>query len=64
MTDDAPYRVTMDDMISEVRRECSMRRRVYETRIREKRMNHREAAMRIATMDAVLLYLEDHRDGA
>jgi cbb3-type cytochrome oxidase cytochrome c subunit len=50
--------VTLDDMISEVSRECRMRREVYSRAARERRMNRRMADRRIDVMDAILVYLQ------
>lgn len=50
--------ITLDDMISEVRRECGYRRYVYGRAVKERRMNSRAADRRIDVMDAVLNFLE------
>ena len=55
--------ITLDDMISEVRRECQKRREVYGRATSAGVMNRRTADRRIDVMDAVLSYLEGQRDG-
>lgn len=55
------FPVTLEEMISEVRRECTMRRRVYTDLVAHGRMNRRQADRRIDVMDALLAYLEERR---
>ena len=55
-------RVSLDDMIEEIKRECQMRREVYGRACREGRMNRRRANWRIDVMDAVLKRLEGERE--
>jgi hypothetical protein len=53
--------VTLEDMVSEVRRECMVRRQVYSRLVAEQKMNKRLADRRIDVMDALLAYLEQRK---
>ena len=53
--------ITLDDMISEVRRELRLRASFYAERVRYGRMNKRQADRQLDVMEAVLAYLEERR---
>jgi hypothetical protein len=53
--------VDLAEMISEVRRECAMRRQVYSNAVARGRMNRRQADRRIEIMDSILALLERQR---
>ena len=55
------FSVSLADMIAEVRRECTTRRRVYDRLVAEKKMNRRLADRRIDVMDALLVRLLDEQ---
>jgi hypothetical protein len=52
------YRVTLDDMISEVERELNQRRQVYARLVAEKKLNRRVADRRYEIMEAALAWLK------
>lgn len=55
--------ITLDDQISEVRREIEMRKQVYGRRVAAGSMNRRKADFQIDVMRAVLATLEKARGG-
>lgn len=59
-----PFPITLDEMVDEVRRECTMRRDVYGRLVAAHKMNRRTADRRIDVMDQVLKQLERLRDEA
>lgn len=55
--------VSVEDMITAVRRELALRKNVYRRRVSEGRMKPEEAAREYATMLAVMLTLRDVLEG-
>jgi hypothetical protein len=56
-----PPEVTLEDMIREVRRECTRRRNTYHRLVAEQKMNRRQADRGIDVFDALLAYLEQRQ---
>lgn len=52
---------TIDEQIAEVERELQMRRRVYPTRVSEKKMGQQRADLQLDRMEAVLKTLRTVR---
>ena len=57
------YSVSLDDMISEVRRELEQRSRLYSEWARTGRANKRRLDRQYDVMEAILTKLEAERDG-
>lgn len=55
--------ISLEDMITAVRRELALRKNVYRRRVAEGRMKPEEAAREYATMLAVMLTLRDVLEG-
>jgi len=55
--------ISLEEMITAVRRELALRKNVYRRRVAEGRMNPEEAAREYATMLAVMLTLRDVLEG-
>lgn len=57
------YRVTLDDMVSEVERELNQRRQVYARLVHNGSLNRKTADRRFEILNAVLALLLEARDG-
>jgi hypothetical protein len=57
------FPVTIDEMVREVEREITLRRRVYPRAVASKRMSQDKADKQIAIMEAVARELQDRAHG-